>query len=150
MTTYMRHMRNNNLDIRIAGSSCRPQLILTVVFWRLSWKFWRPTGLITFVFWSCREFSKPMTLLWLKNQEYVMSGSYLIGCPFLDREYEIIDLRKWEGTIKWNKLVFYLCLYNKQNIIWPLGDRENFSSRVEKYCNTQRFSALPCNILCVK
>ena len=23
--TYMRRMRNNNLDIRIAGSSCRPQ-----------------------------------------------------------------------------------------------------------------------------
>ena len=113
-------------------------------------KFWRPTGLITFVFWSCREFSKPMTLLWLKSQEYVMCDSYLIGCPFSDREYEIIDLRKWEGTIKWNKLVFYLCLYNKQNIIWPLGDTENFSSRVDKYCNTQRFSAQPCNILCVK
>ena len=29
-----------------------------------------------------------------------MSGSYLIGCPFLDREYEVIDLRKWEGTIE--------------------------------------------------
>ena len=25
-----------------------------------------------------------------------MSGSYLIGCPFLDREYKTIDLRKWE------------------------------------------------------
>ena len=27
LATYMRHLRNNNLEIRIAGSSCRPQLI---------------------------------------------------------------------------------------------------------------------------
>ena len=27
---YMRRMRNNNLEIRIAGSSCRPQLCLHV------------------------------------------------------------------------------------------------------------------------
>ena len=26
LATYMRRMRNNNLEIRIAGSSCRPQL----------------------------------------------------------------------------------------------------------------------------
>ena len=26
LATYMRRMRNNNLAIRIAGSSCRPQL----------------------------------------------------------------------------------------------------------------------------
>ena len=26
MATYMRRMRNYNLEIRIAGSSCRPQL----------------------------------------------------------------------------------------------------------------------------
>ena len=25
LATYMRRMRNNNLEIRIAGSSCRPQ-----------------------------------------------------------------------------------------------------------------------------
>ena len=37
LTTYMRRMRNNNLDIRIAGFSRRPQLLFfkTVVFWRL-------------------------------------------------------------------------------------------------------------------
>ena len=27
LATYMRHMRINNLEIRIAGSSCRPQLL---------------------------------------------------------------------------------------------------------------------------
>ena len=27
LATYMRRMRNNNLEIRIAGSSCRPQKI---------------------------------------------------------------------------------------------------------------------------
>ena len=27
LATYMRRMRNNNLEIRIAGSSCRPQLL---------------------------------------------------------------------------------------------------------------------------
>ena len=26
LATYMRRMRNNNLKIRIAGSSCRPQI----------------------------------------------------------------------------------------------------------------------------
>ena len=26
LATYMRRMRNNNLEIRIAGSSCRPQI----------------------------------------------------------------------------------------------------------------------------
>ena len=26
LATYMRRMRNNNLEIRIASSSCRPQL----------------------------------------------------------------------------------------------------------------------------
>ena len=26
LATYMRRMRNNNLEIRIVGSSCRPQL----------------------------------------------------------------------------------------------------------------------------
>ena len=28
--TYMRRMRNNNLEIRIAGSPCRPQLVTRV------------------------------------------------------------------------------------------------------------------------
>ena len=27
LTAYMRRMRNNNLEIRIVGSSCRPQHI---------------------------------------------------------------------------------------------------------------------------
>ena len=27
----MRHMRNDNLEIRIAGSSCRPQLLLLLL-----------------------------------------------------------------------------------------------------------------------
>ena len=27
LAKYMRHIRNNNLEIRIAGSSCRPQLV---------------------------------------------------------------------------------------------------------------------------
>ena len=27
LATYKRRMRNNNLEIRIAGSSCRPQLL---------------------------------------------------------------------------------------------------------------------------
>ena len=27
LAAYMRRMRNNNLEIRIAGSSCRPQYI---------------------------------------------------------------------------------------------------------------------------
>ena len=31
LATYIRRMRNNNLEIRIAGSSCRPQL--TVLIW---------------------------------------------------------------------------------------------------------------------
>ena len=31
-TTYVRRMRNTNLEIRIAGSSCRPQKINPSVF----------------------------------------------------------------------------------------------------------------------
>ena len=31
LTTYMRHMRNDNLEIRIAGSSCRLQLLLLLL-----------------------------------------------------------------------------------------------------------------------
>ena len=31
LASYMRRMRINNLEIRIAGSSCRPQLNLTLV-----------------------------------------------------------------------------------------------------------------------
>ena len=31
LATYMQRMRNNNLGIRIAGSSCRPQLIIKVL-----------------------------------------------------------------------------------------------------------------------
>ena len=31
--TYMRRMRDNNLEIRIAGSSCRPQLAFN---WKIS------------------------------------------------------------------------------------------------------------------
>ena len=31
LATYMQRMRNNNLEIRIAGYSCRPQLIIKVL-----------------------------------------------------------------------------------------------------------------------
>ena len=31
LDTYLRHMRNNNLEIRIAGSSCRLQLLLLLL-----------------------------------------------------------------------------------------------------------------------
>ena len=31
LATYMRHMHNDNLEIRIAGSSCRPQLLLLLL-----------------------------------------------------------------------------------------------------------------------
>ena len=31
LATYMRRMRNNNLEIRIAGSSCRPQQLLAII-----------------------------------------------------------------------------------------------------------------------
>ena len=31
LATYMRRMRNNNLEITIAGSSCRPQLINSTI-----------------------------------------------------------------------------------------------------------------------
>ena len=50
----------------------------------------------------------------------------------------------------WNGLVFHWCLYNKSNIIWPLGDMkflfscsEIFSALEEKF----HISARPCNIL---
>ena len=32
LATYMRRMRNNNLEIKIAGSSCRPQLYCCCCF----------------------------------------------------------------------------------------------------------------------
>ena len=31
LATYLRRMRNNNLEIRIAGSSCRPPSIIIVI-----------------------------------------------------------------------------------------------------------------------
>ena len=31
LPTYMQRMRNNNLDIRIACSSCRPQLYISML-----------------------------------------------------------------------------------------------------------------------
>ena len=31
LATYMRHMHNDNLEIRIAGSSSRPQLLLLLL-----------------------------------------------------------------------------------------------------------------------
>ena len=31
LAKYMRRMRNNNLEIRIAGSSCRPQLTMNLL-----------------------------------------------------------------------------------------------------------------------
>ena len=31
LATYMRHMHNDKLEIRIAGSSCRPQLLLLLL-----------------------------------------------------------------------------------------------------------------------
>ena len=31
LATYMRHMHNDNLEIRIAGSSCRLQLLLLLL-----------------------------------------------------------------------------------------------------------------------
>ena len=31
LATYMRHMHNDYLEIRIAGSSCRPQLLLLLL-----------------------------------------------------------------------------------------------------------------------
>ena len=31
LATYMQRMRNNNLEIRIAGAFCRPQLIIKVL-----------------------------------------------------------------------------------------------------------------------
>ena len=38
-----------------------------------------------------------------------------------------------QKLLKWNGLIFHWCLYNKQNITWPLGDTKiNFSSCVEK------------------
>ena len=58
-------------------------------------------------------------------------------------------------------LVFHRCLYNKQKITWPLGDRTFISSRVKKYFMSERservkyvstledkwrVSARPCNI----
>ena len=36
LATYMRRMRNNKLEIRIAGSSCRPQLSDWFLFWSVS------------------------------------------------------------------------------------------------------------------
>ena len=36
-----------------------------------------------------------------------------------------------QKLLKWNGLIFHWCLYNKQNITWPLGDTK-FSSCVEK------------------
>ena len=31
LATYMQRMRNNNLEIRIVGAFCRPQLIIKVL-----------------------------------------------------------------------------------------------------------------------
>ena len=36
LATYMRRMRNNNLETRIAGSSCRPKLSDWFLFWSVS------------------------------------------------------------------------------------------------------------------
>ena len=40
--TYMRRMPNNNLEIRIAGSSCRPQLLLLLLLYLRQYVVLRP------------------------------------------------------------------------------------------------------------
>ena len=54
-----------------------------------------------------------------------------------------------QKLLKWNGLIFHWCLYNKQNITWPLGDTKflflcwkNISSLEEKF----HISVRPCYI----
>ena len=75
---------------------------------------------------------------------------YTINCTFYCKK-----LWKWKG------LVFHWCLYNKQNITWPLKDTKflflcwkifnSFVRSLVKYFSTLkekfRISAWPCNIL---
>ena len=41
-TLYMRRMHNSNLEIRVAGSSCHPQIISVVVNFLLDWHLYCP------------------------------------------------------------------------------------------------------------
>ena len=71
--------------------------------------------------------------------EYHRCYAYIIN-----RAFRRIKLFQWNG------LVFHSCLYNKQNITWPLGHTKflfscwkYFSTLEEKF----RISSRPCNIL---
>ena len=50
LATYMRHMHNDNLEIRIAGSSCRPQLLLLLL----------PLLLIYFIYYKLVQLVQPL------------------------------------------------------------------------------------------
>ena len=79
LATYMRRMRYNNLEIRIAGSSCRPQLISFFYFFQITAVFWSISQIVEQSFRSSHQRSTLLILFILKSVQNQIAEYWKTG-----------------------------------------------------------------------
>ena len=79
LATYMRRMRYNNLEIRIAGSSCRPQLISFFYFFQITAVFRSISQIVEQSFRSSHQRSTLLILFILKSVQNQIAEYWKTG-----------------------------------------------------------------------
>ena len=79
LATYMRRMRYNNLEIRIAGSSCRPQLISFFYFFQITAVFRSISQIVEQSFRTSHQRSTLLILFILKSVQNQIAEYWKTG-----------------------------------------------------------------------
>ena len=121
LATYMRRMRYNNLEIRIAGSSCRPQLIsFFYFFFQITAVFRSISQIVEQSFRSSHQRSTLLILFILKSVQNQIAEYWKTGKKNNDNKKVLktnvskrsfVDTKQSQITVVFAFSVVVLCLF---------------------------------------
>ena len=120
LATYMRRMRYNNLEIRIAGSSCRPQLISFFYFFQITAVFRSISQIVEQSFRSSHQRSTLLILFILKSVQNRIAEYRKTGKKNNDNKKVLktnvskrsfVDTKQSQITVVFAFFVVVLCLF---------------------------------------
>ena len=120
LATYMRRMRYNNLEIRIAGSSCRPQLISFFYFFQITAVFRSISQIVEQSFRSSHQRSTLLILYILKSVQNQIAEYWKTGTKNNDNKKVLktnvtkrsfVDTKQSQITVVFAFSVVVLCLF---------------------------------------
>ena len=120
LATYMRRMRYNNLEIRIAGSSCRPQLISFFYFFQITAVFRSISQIVEQSFRSSHQRSTLLILFILKSVQNQIAEYWKTGKKNNDNKKVLktnvtkrsfVDTKQSQITVVFAFFVVVFCLF---------------------------------------